>query len=104
MHPVRLLLDFLPVLLVEPDKFQLPFPLQAYLLADSRHQDCRASASLDDPFSVFRCGIMNCVNVCRRPEPTKAIGHVRNMLLKAAWFSCCNRCTVDATAQASTAP
>ncbi|VFT11773.1 succinate dehydrogenase and fumarate reductase iron-sulfur protein [Pseudomonas aeruginosa] len=42
-------------------------------------------ASLDDPFSVFRCrGIMNCVNVCPKGlNPTKAIGHVRNMLLQS---------------------
>ena len=42
-------------------------------------------ASLDDPFSVFRCrGIMNCVNVCPKGlNPTKAIGHVRSMLLQS---------------------
>ncbi|MEG2796231.1 MAG: succinate dehydrogenase iron-sulfur subunit, partial [Pseudomonas sp.] len=42
-------------------------------------------ASLDDPFSVFRCrGIMNCVNVCPKGlNPTKAIGHIRNMLLSS---------------------
>ncbi|MFJ2362753.1 2Fe-2S iron-sulfur cluster-binding protein, partial [Pseudomonas sp. NPDC087697] len=41
-------------------------------------------ASLDDPFSVFRCrGIMNCVSVCPKGlNPTKAIGHIRNMLLQ----------------------
>lgn len=70
-----------------PDKFLGPAALlQAYrFLADSR--DTRTSerlASLDDPFSVFRCrGIMNCVNVCPKGlNPTKAIGHVRNMLLQ----------------------
>ncbi|HIQ53278.1 MAG TPA: succinate dehydrogenase iron-sulfur subunit, partial [Pseudomonas pachastrellae] len=42
-------------------------------------------ASLDDPFSVFRCrGIMNCVNVCPKGlNPTRAIGHIRNMLLQS---------------------
>lgn len=84
---MRLLLDFLPVLLVEPRQVLGPAALlQAYrFLADSR--DTRTSerlASLDDPFSVFRCrGIMNCVNVCPKGlNPTKAIGHVRNMLLQ----------------------
>lgn len=42
-------------------------------------------AAMDDPFSVFRCrGIMNCVNVCPKGlNPTKAIGHIRNMLLQS---------------------
>jgi succinate dehydrogenase / fumarate reductase iron-sulfur subunit len=41
---------------------------------------------LDDPFSVFRChGIQNCVNVCPKGlNPTRAIGHIRSMLLKRA--------------------
>lgn len=71
-----------------PDKFLGPAALlQAYrFLADSR--DTKTSerlASLDDPFSVFRCrGIMNCVNVCPKGlNPTKAIGHIRNMLLSS---------------------
>ena len=71
-----------------PDKFLGPAALlQAYrFLADSR--DTKTSerlASLDDPFSVFRCrGIMNCVNVCPKGlHPTKAIGHIRNMLLQS---------------------
>ena len=43
-------------------------------------------AKLDDPFRVFRChGIQNCVNVCPKGlNPTKAIGHIRNMLLMRA--------------------
>jgi succinate dehydrogenase / fumarate reductase iron-sulfur subunit len=60
--------------------------LQAYrFLADSRdtHTEERLSA-LEDPFSVFRCrGIMNCVSVCPKGlNPTKAIGHIRTMLLE----------------------
>jgi ferredoxin len=41
---------------------------------------------LDDPFSVFRCrGIMNCVAVCPKGlNPTKAIGHIRDMLVSRA--------------------
>ena len=62
--------------------------LQAYrFLADSRDSatDERLS-KLDDPFSVFRChGIQNCVNVCPKGlNPTKAIGHIRTMLLNRA--------------------
>jgi len=69
-----------------PDRFVGPAGLlQAYrFLADSRDTatDDRL-ASLDDPFSVFRChGIQNCVNVCPKGlNPTKAIGHIRTMLL-----------------------
>lgn len=69
-----------------PDKFVGPAGLlQAYrFLADSRdtEQDSRL-ADLDDAYSVFRCrGIMNCVSVCPKGlNPTKAIGHVRSMLL-----------------------
>ncbi len=72
-----------------PDKFVGPAGLlQAYrFLADSRDQatDERLS-DLEDPFSVFRCrGIMNCVNVCPKGlNPTKAIGHIRTMLLSRA--------------------
>jgi succinate dehydrogenase / fumarate reductase iron-sulfur subunit len=70
-----------------PDKFVGPAGLlQAYrFLADSRdtHTQQRLS-ELEDPFSVFRCrGIMNCVAVCPKGlNPTRAIGHIRNMLLE----------------------
>jgi succinate dehydrogenase / fumarate reductase iron-sulfur subunit len=72
-----------------PDRFVGPSGLlQAYrFLADSRDTitDERL-ANLSDPFSVFRChGIQNCVSVCPKGlNPTKAIGHIRNMLLKRA--------------------
>jgi len=72
-----------------PDKFIGPSGLlHAYrFLADSRDdaQDERLS-ELDDAFSVFRChGIMNCVNVCPKGlNPTRAIGHIKEMLLNKA--------------------
>ena len=71
-----------------PDKFLGPAALlQAYrFLADSRDtQTEERLARLDDPFSVFRCkNIMNCVNVCPKGlNPTRAIGHIRNMLLQS---------------------
>lgn len=60
--------------------------LQAYrFLADSRDtHTAERLAELEDPFSVFRCrGIMNCVSVCPKGlNPTKAIGHIRSMLLE----------------------
>ncbi len=72
-----------------PDKFIGPSGLlQAYrFLIDSRDTaTAERLAGLDDPFSVFRCrGIMNCVSVCPKGlNPTKAIGHIRNMLLQRA--------------------
>lgn len=72
-----------------PDKFVGPSGLlQAYrFLADSRDTATQERlGELDDPFSVFRChGIMNCVNVCPKGlNPTKAIGHIRTMLLQRA--------------------
>jgi succinate dehydrogenase / fumarate reductase iron-sulfur subunit len=70
-----------------PDKFIGPAGLlQAYrFLADSRDTaTAERLEDLDDPFSVFRCrGIMNCVSVCPKGlNPTRAIGHIRQMLLQ----------------------
>lgn len=72
-----------------PDKFIGPAGLlQAYrFIADSRDTATEERlAALEDPFSVFRCkGIMNCVSVCPKGlNPTKAIGHIRSMLLERA--------------------
>lgn len=72
-----------------PEKFIGPAGLlQAYrFLADSRDQAQEERlAELDDPFSVFRCrGIMNCVSVCPKGlNPTRAIGHIRNLLIQRA--------------------
>lgn len=72
-----------------PEKFLGPSALlQAYrFLADSRDTaTADRLAKLDDPFSLFRCrGIMNCVSSCPKGlNPTKAIGHIRNMLLTQA--------------------
>lgn len=71
-----------------PDKFIGPSGLiQAYrFLVDSRDTAREERlAKLDDPFSVFRChGIQNCVDVCPKGlNPTRAIGHIRNMLLSS---------------------
>jgi succinate dehydrogenase / fumarate reductase iron-sulfur subunit len=72
-----------------PDRFIGPAGLlQAYrFLADSRDTATEERlANLDDPFSVFRChNIQNCVNVCPKGlNPTRAIGHIRSMLLQRA--------------------
>ena len=72
-----------------PDKFLGPSALlNGYrFVADSRDTNTQERlARLDDPFSLFSCrGIMNCVSVCPKGlNPTKAIGHLRNMLLDQA--------------------
>lgn len=72
-----------------PDRFIGPAGLlQAYrFLADTRDTATdERLAKLDDPFSVFRChNIQNCVNVCPKGlNPTRAIGHIRTMLLTRA--------------------
>lgn len=72
-----------------PEKFLGPSALlNAYrFIADSRDKDTQARLNrLDDPFSLFRCrGIMNCVAVCPKGlNPTRAIGHIRSMLLDEA--------------------
>ena len=72
-----------------PDKFIGPAGLlHAYrFLIDSR--DTATEERLDDlqdDYRVFRCHcIMNCVDVCPKGlNPTKAIGHIKSMLLNRA--------------------
>ena len=72
-----------------PDKFLGPAALlQANrFISDSRDTDqAERLARLEDPFSLFRCrGIMNCIMVCPKGlNPTKAIGHVRNLIIDQA--------------------
>lgn len=69
-----------------PEKFIGPAGLLASyrFLIDNRdtHQQTRLD-NLNDAFSVFRChSIMNCVSVCPKGlNPTKAIRHIKNMLM-----------------------
>jgi succinate dehydrogenase / fumarate reductase, iron-sulfur subunit len=70
-----------------PDKFVGPAGLlQAYrFLADSRDQSSSQRLdNLEDPYRLFRChSIMNCVDVCPKGlNPTKAIGKIKDMLVK----------------------
>ena len=72
-----------------PDKFIGPAGLlHAYrFLIDSRDTATEERLDdLEDAYSVFRChGIMNCVDVCPKGlNPTKAIGHIKSMLLSRA--------------------
>ena len=70
-----------------PDKFVGPAGLlQAYrFIADSRdHASEDRLNNLDEPYRLFRCHtIMNCVDVCPKGlNPTKAIGKIKEMMVK----------------------
>ena len=70
-----------------PDRFLGPAALlQAYrFLSDSRDQATGERLDdLDDPYRLFRCHtIMNCTDVCPKGlNPSQAIGHIRQQLLK----------------------
>jgi succinate dehydrogenase / fumarate reductase iron-sulfur subunit len=69
------------------DKFVGPAGLlQAYrFIADTRDQvTSERLDNLEDPYRLFRChSIMNCVDVCPKGlNPTKAIGKIKEMLVK----------------------
>ena len=70
-----------------PDKFVGPAGLlQAYrFLADTRDESASERLdNLEDSYRLFRChSIMNCVDVCPKGlNPTKAIGKIKDMLVK----------------------
>ena len=70
-----------------PDKFLGPAALlQSWrFLADSRDQATEQRLQdLEGPYRLFRCHtIMNCTDVCPKGlNPTKAIGNIRNLMLK----------------------
>jgi len=72
-----------------PDKFVGPAGLLAAyrFIADTRDQVREERLdNLEDPYRLFRCHtIMNCVDVCPRGlNPTKAIGKIKDMLVKRA--------------------
>ena len=72
-----------------PDKFVGPAGLlNAYrFIADTRDEATNARLDdLEDPYRLFRCHtIMNCVEVCPKGlNPTKAIGKIKEMLVRRA--------------------
>jgi succinate dehydrogenase / fumarate reductase, iron-sulfur subunit len=72
-----------------PDKFLGPQALLTAwrFLADTRDQATEERLdALEDPYKLFRCHtIMNCVEACPKGlNPTKAIGHIRSLMLKNA--------------------
>ena len=72
-----------------PDKFVGPAGLLAAyrFLADTRDQATGERLdNLEDPYRLFRCHtIMNCVDVCPKGlNPTKAIGKIKDMMVRRA--------------------
>ena len=72
-----------------PDKFVGPAGLLAAyrFIADTRDQATNERLdNLEDPYRLFRCHtIMNCVDVCPKGlNPTKAIGKIKDMMVKRA--------------------
>lgn len=70
-----------------PDRFLGPAALlqASRFLNDNRDQAMGERLDdLDDPYRLFRCHtIMNCTDVCPKGlNPSKAIGHIRQLLLK----------------------
>ena len=89
MHPVCLLLDFLPELLVERRSLSRPGDAAAGLsLADrfARRGHGRAPRQLEDPFRLYRCHtIMNCAQACPKGlNPAKAIAEIKKMMIARA--------------------
>ena len=89
MHPVLLLLDHLPQLLVERRPLSGPrrFAAIRRWLQDSRDEATGERLDqLEDPFRLYRCHtIMNCTNTCPKGlNPAKAIAETKQMMVEAA--------------------
>ena len=88
MHPLRLLLDLMPELLVEWRPLSGPrhHLLQAYRwLIDSRDEATGERLdNLEDPFRLYRCHtIMNCAKACpKHLNPAKAIAEIKKMMVE----------------------
>jgi succinate dehydrogenase/fumarate reductase-like Fe-S protein len=86
---VRLLLDLVPVVLVEPGQVRRSGRPAASLPLHRRQRDEATGERLDnleDPYRLFRChSIMNCVDVCPKGlNPNKAIGKIKELMVRRA--------------------
>ena len=86
MHPVLLLLDQLPELLVElptssSARRSCSRPIAGSPTAATR-RPASGSTTLEDPFRLYRCHtIMNCANVCPKGlNPAKAIAETKKLI------------------------
>ena len=87
MCDVRLLLDLLPVLLVEWGSLSRPAALlHAYRwIIDSRDEATGERLdNLEDPFKLYRCHtIMNCTKTCPKGlNPAKSIASIKEMMVE----------------------
>ncbi len=93
VHPVRLLLDLLSVVLVESRTSSSGRPACCRPIASSPTRRDQATSerldNLEDPYRLFRChSIMNCVDVCPKGlNPTRAIGRIKELLVRRAVWS-----------------
>ena len=86
MYNVCMLLNFVPKLLVEWDKYLGPAVLlQAYRwIVDSRDDERKERLKkVADELKLYRCHtIMNCTNACPKGlNPAKAIAELKKMLV-----------------------
>jgi succinate dehydrogenase/fumarate reductase-like Fe-S protein len=87
VHPLRLLLDLLPELLVERRPLSRPGRAAAGLSLADRLRDEATGERLDnleDPFRLYRCHtIMNCAKACPKGlNPAKAIAEIKKMMVE----------------------
>jgi len=88
MHPLRLLLDLMPELLVEFRPVPRPCGAAAGQSAGSTTAVTRQTGerldNLEDPFRLYRCHtIMNCANACpKHLNPAEAIAGIKKMMVE----------------------
>ena len=87
MHPLRLLLDLVPVLLVERRPLSRSGgPAAGLSLADDSRDEATGERldDLEDPFRLYRCHtIMNCAKACPKGlNPAKAIASLKRQLVE----------------------
>ena len=88
VHPVRLLLDLVPELLVESATAISVRPRCCRPIAGSSTSRDEATGerldNLEDPFRLYRCHtIMNCAKACPKGlNPAKAIAEIKKMMVE----------------------
>ena len=95
VHPVRLLLDLVPELLVEPGQVSSARRPCCRPIAGSTDSRDEATGerldNLEDPFKLYRCHtIMNCAQACPKGlNPAKAIAEIKTDDGRAADLAGC---------------
>jgi succinate dehydrogenase/fumarate reductase-like Fe-S protein len=89
VHPLRLLLDRMPELLVERRPVPRPGRPSQRPSVDRRQPrrgDGERLDDLEDPFKLYRCHvIMNCAKTCPKGlNPAKAIQEIKRMMVSGS--------------------